>query len=193
MTNVIGDLTVSVERTVNVDGETAFDVLADPETLGGVERVAREASDADAYERDASTANGGGRDATVRDPPPRVRRGDTFVGDVEIPATRDGAAAAAVDDGGAASVTFESYFTVERHDAGRLVLSGGGDGDAGSFDARVVVAVADVAEGAVVRVDATMDVAGEVASLGARRVRAAATTVLERYLSGVERVAASPP
>ncbi|MFC6953961.1 hypothetical protein [Halorubellus litoreus] len=187
MTNVIGDLTISVERTVDVDGETVFDVLADPETLGGAERVARE-------ETRESTGRAGAPGAGVRDPPPRVRRGDTFVGTVAAPAGRDADGVPEVGDGSAVGTgaSFESYFTVEEHDAGRLVLSGGGDGDAGSFDARVVVAVADVTEGAVVRVDATMDVAGKVASLGAQRVRAAAAAVLERYLSRVERAAASP-
>jgi carbon monoxide dehydrogenase subunit G len=185
MTNVIGDLTVSVERTLDVDGETVFDVLADPETLGDVERVARE-------ERRESTGRAGATGAGVRDPPPQLHRGDTFVGSVAVPGGRDADRVPDVGDGVGTGASFESYFTVEEHDAGRLVLSGGGDGDAGSFDARVVVAVADVPDGAVVRVDATMDVAGRVASLGAQRVRAAAAAVLERYLSRVDRAAASP-
>ncbi|WP_323675376.1 hypothetical protein [Halorubellus sp. PRR65] len=185
MTNVIGDLTVSVERTVDVDGETVFDVLADPATLGGVDRVARD-ENPDAGGREGAPGSG------VRDPPPRLRCGDTFVGEVAAPARSDADRAPDVGAGATPGTAFESYFTVEGHDAGRLVLSGGGDADAGSFDARVVVAVADVPGGAVVRVDATMDVAGRVASRGARRVRAAATAVLERYLSSVERAAASP-
>jgi carbon monoxide dehydrogenase subunit G len=172
MTQVIADLTVSVERTVDVDGDAVFDVLADPETLGWTDHVARD-----------STA------AAARDPPPRLRPGDTYVGDVDVPIANDdrpGSRDAAVRG---REVSFESSFTVEHSDDARLVLSGGGDADAGSFDAHVVVAVADVPDGAVVRVDATVDVAGTVAAAGAESVRAGAATVLERYLSGVERAA----
>lgn len=169
MTQVISDLTVSVERTVPVDAERVFDALADPETLESTDRVARDVTS------DAVTG-----------PPPRVRPGDTYVGGVDVP-VGDGDQRGVLDAGAA---SFESYFTVESLDGGRLVLSGGGDADDGSFDARVIVAVADVPEGAVVRVDATMDVAGSVAAVGAEPMRAAAAAVLDRYLSGVERVAA---
>jgi hypothetical protein len=178
MTQVISDLTVSVERPVDVDGDIAFDLLAHPETLGGTDRVARDAAP-----------------NAARGPPPRMRPGDTYVGDVLVPLDREdrygswdavtGAGAGAGEGG----VSFESYFTVEHSDDGRLVLSGGGDADVGSFDARVAVAVADVPDGAVVRVDATMDVAGPIAAAGAESVRAAAAAVLDRYLSGVERTA----
>lgn len=171
MTQVISDLTVSVERTVNVDGDTAFAALADPETLGGTDRLAR----------DSTTA--------ARGPPPRSRPGDTYVGDVVVPVDDDGRRGSLDAGVGGRDVSFESHFTVEYTDSGQLVLSGGGDADAGSFDARVVVAVADVPDGAVVRVDATMDVAGPVAAAGAESVRAGAVTVLERYLSVVERAA----
>ena len=82
MTNVIGDLTISVERTLDVDGETVFDVLADPETLGAAERVARE-------ETRASPGRARAPGAGVRDPPPRLRRGDTFVGAVAVPGGRE--------------------------------------------------------------------------------------------------------
>jgi carbon monoxide dehydrogenase subunit G len=170
VTRVISDLTVSVERTVDVDGDAVFDVLADPETIGRTGRVAEDS---------AVTAE--------RGPPPQLRRGDTYVGDVVVPVEDDGQRGPL--DVGGREVSFESQFTVEHSDGGRLVLSGGGDADAGSFDARVTVAVADVPDGAVVRVDATMDVAGRVAVAGAESVRASTATVLDRYLSGVERAA----
>jgi carbon monoxide dehydrogenase subunit G len=172
MTQVISDLTVSVERTVGVDGDAVFDVLADPETLGTTDRVARD-----------STAT------AARGPPPRLRPGDTYVGDVLLRVEDDGRRGSRDADVGGSEVSFESYFTVEHSDSGRLVLSGGGDADVGSYDARITVAVADVPEGAVLRVDATMDVAGSIAGVGAESVRASVVTVLDRYLSGVERAA----
>lgn len=172
MTQVISDLTVSVERTVDVDGDAAFDVLADPETLGAADRLARD-----------STAT------AARDPPPRLRPGDTYVDDVVVPVEDDGRRGSLDADVDGREVSFESQFTVEHTDSGRLVLSGGGDADAGSFDARVAVAVADVPDGAVVRVDATIDVAGAVAAAGAQSLRAGVAAVLERYLSVVERAA----
>jgi len=170
MTEVISDLTVSVERTVDVDAETVFDALANPETLGGTERVTRDAT-------------------APRGPPPRLRPGDAFVGDVVVPFEPSGRRGSA--DAGVrwSEVSFDSSFTVEHSDGSRLVLSGGGDADAGSFDARVAVAVADVPDGAVLRVDATVDVAGAVAAVDAEAIRAGAAAVLDDYLSGVERIA----
>jgi len=173
MTQVIADLTVSVERTFDADAPALFDVLADPETLGDVERAT---SGDRATPSDRSTT-GAPADATA--PPPRLSPGESYVGDVDVPI-------------GADVASFESFFTVEKREADRLVLSGGGDADAGSFDARVVVAVADVQDGAVVRVDARLDVAGDVAAAGSRAVRAGTTRVLERYLSGVEQAVARP-
>jgi len=172
MTRVISDLTVSVERTVDVDGDAVFDVLSDPKTLGGTDRVARGSTTTDA-----------------RGPPPRLRPGDTYVGDVVVPfeaSDRRGSTGERVRGG---EVSFDSYFTVEHRDGSRLVLSGGGDADVGSFDARVTVAVADVPDGAVLRVDATVDVAGAVAAVDAEAIRAGAAAVLDDYLSGVERIA----
>ncbi|NHN41522.1 hypothetical protein G9C85_07705 [Halorubellus sp. JP-L1] len=181
MTQVIADLTVSVERTYDVDASTLFDGLADPETLGDVERATtgeRESTSDHATATDDHPASTDDH-AAATGPPPRLSPGETYVGDVDVPI-------------GADVVSFESYFTVEKREADRLVLAGGGDADAGSFDARVVVAIADVPEGAVVRVDAHLDVAGDVAAVGSRSVRDGITRVLERYLSGVERVVARP-
>jgi hypothetical protein len=179
MTQVIADLTVSVERAFEADGETLLDVLADPSVLSSVERVRR-------AEETRAAATG---------PPPRPQPGDTYVGDLTVPASAAGGEPGrSIDvDGtspgapGVGSVAFESYFSVESYDAGRLVFTGGGDADEGSFDARIVVAVADVPGGAVVRVDAAMDVAGDVATAGAEPVREAVTALLDCYLSGVER------
>lgn len=171
MTQVVSDLTVSVERSFDVDGDAAFRALVDPAVVGDVERV--DAADAtrpeglDAPERP-------GRESAETGPPPRFRAGETYVGD--LPMAFEGRPA-----------SFESYFTVEATEYPRLVLSGGGDADAGSFDARVVVAVADVPDGSVVRLDATLDVAGSVAALGPETVRAGLTRAVERYFSDVER------
>lgn len=164
MTQVVSDLTVSVERTYGVDGETLFRTLLDPVLTGDAERVRTP-------EEPTAVVETG--------PPPRLRAGETYVADVDVPL-------------GPTGVSFETYVTVEDTEYPRLVLEGGGDGDAGSFDARIVVAVADVPEGSMVRFDVMMDVAGEAASPGAEPVRAAATRAVERYFSTVERELARP-
>jgi carbon monoxide dehydrogenase subunit G len=168
MTRTISDLTVSVERTVDVDADAVFDAIANLGQFDGVERVVRASEQ-------PTVATG---------PPPGSEPGATYVGAVSVPETAGANATAASTPGG---VTFDTYFTVDERGSRQLVLDGGGDADVGSFDAHVVVAVADVPEGAIVRVDATMDVAGDVATAGAEAVRVAAAGVLERYLSIVDR------
>jgi|GEM_PF-1174576 carbon monoxide dehydrogenase subunit G len=158
MTQVVSDLTVSVEKTYDVDGETLFRAMLDPAVAGAAERVS---ADDDSSRRPSG-------------PPPGLQAGETYVADVDAPL-------------GSIASSFETYVTVEASEYPRVVLAGGGDGESGSFDARIVVAIADVPEGAMVRFDVKMDVAGEVAALGAETVRAAATRTVERYFSTVER------
>lgn len=163
MTQVVSDLTVSLERTYDVDGRTLFGAMLDPAVTGDAECV----------------ASAGGPSVAETGPPPGPKAGDTFVGDVDVPLR-------------SLASSFETYMTVETTEYPQLMLSGGGDGDAGSFDARIVVAVVDVPEGSMVRFDVNMNVAGDVAGLGIEAVRAAATRTVERYFSTVESRLARP-
>ncbi|WP_435359480.1 CoxG family protein [Haloarchaeobius sp. DFWS5] len=81
---------------------------------------------------------------------------------------------------------FQTYATVGEHRFPRLAVAIGGDGDHGSFDARMEVEVEETPTGTTVEWSLVANVAGEVAEVSERAIQPVLAREADRYFEAIE-------